>query len=74
MSKRKTIDVVAMIDSHESMSKAILENYAPNQRNSRLEALNVFLESFLHETGNYKGFAYLEAGERPNPEARRYFK
>jgi hypothetical protein len=62
MTARKTIKVTDLLDKVND----ILATTTCNQ-DIRQGAINL-LEHVLHETGNYRGFRYLDADEVPNGE------
>ena len=55
---RKTLKVSELIE----MVNVICKDSDPNYPDIRQGAMNI-LESFLHKTGNYRGFRYLLKGE-----------
>ncbi|MHB8123382.1 MAG: hypothetical protein ACYDG4_14645 [Desulfuromonadaceae bacterium] len=58
MAKRKTIKVAELVE----IVNDILKTSLSDSKERRQGAMNV-LETVLHETGNYRGFCYLLAGE-----------
>ena len=77
MAKRKTIAVSDLVKQHSDMTDAVLKSYANHTSlDARLETLNVWLESILFETGNYRGFQYVggwNEGKPLNEKAHYYY-
>lgn len=75
MAQRKTVNVETLKDSHERMTIASLQNPLyianPGEGKAFRNAINIMLESVLHETGNYRGFSYIGVWE-VDDTARRY--
>jgi hypothetical protein len=59
MARKKTIQISALIDMVNERNRSIY-----GSREGRL-ARNYFLETILHETGNYEGFRYYSKDELP---------
>lgn len=57
--KRKTFDIINLID--EINRRNMGSTCAPEVRTG----WNIMLEHILHETGNYRGYRYLELSEVP---------
>lgn len=75
MAARKTIGLEFLKDSHERMTRGSLENPAhianPEMGKAVRHALNIAIESALHEAGAYRGFAYIRNWQIDD-SARRY--
>lgn len=72
---RKTFEVEALRERVNFFNElgAVLNN----DRTEARDAVNALLETVLHDTGNYKGFRYLDGTEAVHSgsydESRRYY-
>jgi hypothetical protein len=53
---KKSVKVIDMVTRANNM---LLQPISQERK----EAICIFVESFLHETGNYRGFSYLDSAE-----------
>jgi hypothetical protein len=76
MTKRKTVNLEFLKDSHERMTLGSLENpaFIANIELGKAvrSALNIALESALFEANDYRGFSYI-GDYKIDDTARRYF-
>lgn len=65
---RKTIEVAKVL----ALANAAFRNSAPDRKEAR-EGIASLLEAVLMETGNYKGFRYLEGWPTDDETRREYY-
>jgi hypothetical protein len=53
---KKSVKVIDMLTRANNM---LMQSITQDRK----EAICIFVESFLHETGNYRGFCYLDSAE-----------
>jgi hypothetical protein len=69
MARRKTIEVAALIDkANHFFEHSDRERYAAERK-----GVATFLDSILHQTGNYAGFMYLEPYGSPGSDPSRVY-